>query len=334
MHREAERNNLKLVCVVKDWDWPDILRQTPGGKGVWDGLHFSTDAVECDALVILNNRLKREVRATCPKENVWALMQEPYVRGFTDWMVEGHVPFAHVLTSHPADSSEKYVLSQPAVPWHVNHTFDQLTTIDIPDKSRPLSWVVGNCKDLPGHMDRFAFLKTLQCTSDIPADLFGRAVRPIEDKWDGLAPYRFSLAIENTVSTDYWTEKIADCFLSWTVPIYHGCPNLANYFPQESYVHIDIRRPAEALAAIRKVLNEDALEWKRRLPALVEARRRVLYEYQLFPHLTRMLRRKARQDGNRDCITIPPYRRSLKAGLWRRISKAKMSIKRLAGAND
>jgi hypothetical protein len=28
------------VGIVKDWDWPDLLRQTPGGKGIWDGMRF------------------------------------------------------------------------------------------------------------------------------------------------------------------------------------------------------------------------------------------------------------------------------------------------------
>jgi hypothetical protein len=80
-------------------------------------------------------------------------------------------------------------------------------------------------------------------------DLFGRAARPIDDKWDGLAPYHFSLAIENTVATDYWTEKVADCFLSWTCPIYNGAPNLADFFPRDSFIQIDIARPREALGA-------------------------------------------------------------------------------------
>ena len=30
------------------------------------------------------------------------------------------------------------------------------------------------------------------------------------------------------------SEKIADCFLAWTMPIYYGCPRIAEYFPAES----------------------------------------------------------------------------------------------------
>ena len=67
-----------LARIVKDWDWPDLLRQTPKGKGLWDGIQFTLEPVnECDYLVILNNRMKRDVHAKCPPDHVWAKMQEP-----------------------------------------------------------------------------------------------------------------------------------------------------------------------------------------------------------------------------------------------------------------
>ena len=59
------------VGIVKDWDWPDLLRQTPGGKGVWEGMRFILDPEPtCDFLVVLNNKMKTETRAHCPPENV------------------------------------------------------------------------------------------------------------------------------------------------------------------------------------------------------------------------------------------------------------------------
>lgn len=318
---------MMLVRIAKDWDWPDLLRQTPGGKGIWDGIRFTTDDVEaCDALVVLNNRMKHAVHAHCPKGRVWALMQEPYVKGFTDWMAEGHDAFDWVCTNYLPTSDRKYITSQPALPWHINRTFDELTTMGIPDKNRSLSWIVGNSRELPGHIDRLNFLRLIQGEQSIPADLFGRAVQPIDDKWDGLAPYYFSLAIENTVATDYWTEKLADCFLSWTIPIYHGCPNLASYFPPDSFIPVDVRKPDEALASIREVVAGGAHEWKRRLPALLEARHLVLSKYQIFPHLAELLRMNTSPETKRYTVVVPPYQRSLQAKIWRLAGKLKKAI--------
>ena len=62
--------------------------------------------------------------------------------------------------------------------------------------------------------------------------------------------------MENAVIPDYWTEKIADCFLAWTLPIYYGCPNLEDYFPEKSFIRIDIEKPEEAIDSIvNKILG-------------------------------------------------------------------------------
>lgn len=312
---------MTLVRIAKDWGWPDLLRQTPGGKGIWDGVRFTIDDVEeCDALVVLNNRMKHAVHARCPEGCIWALMQEPYAKGFTDWMAEGHDAFDRVYTNYLPSSDPKYIAAQPALPWHVNRTFDELTTCAMPEKSRSLSWIVGNFHDLPGHMKRGVFLRAVQADKSLDIDLYGRAVNFIEDKWDGLAPYRYSIAAENTSWPDYWTEKIADCFLTWTVPFYHGCGNLEKYFPADSFIRIDLDKPEEAIGIIKQYLHED--DWSRRLPALEEARHRVLYDYQIFPVLTKLI--KAEQPGMEQVRverTVPAYKRSVMTQLRRLIYK-------------
>jgi Glycosyltransferase family 10 (fucosyltransferase) C-term len=320
---------MTLVRIAKDWDWPDILRQTPGGHGVWDGINFTTGEVEeCDLLVVLNNRMKHAVHANCPQGRVWALMQEPYASGFTDWMAEGHEAFDRVYTNYLPSSDPKYIRSQPALPWHVNRTFDELTTCAMPQKSRFLSWIVGNIRDLPGHLKRGEFLRAVQSQKEFDIALYGRAIRFIEDKWDGLAPYRYSIAAENTSWPDYWTEKIADCFLAWTVPFYYGCANLEQYFPPDSFIRIDIENPQEAIGKIKQYLLED--DWNQRLPALEEARRRVLYEYQIFPMLTKQF--KAEEVVERPKIehTVPAYKRSAMTKLRRIIYKVQRSRLRMA----
>lgn len=301
---------MTLVRIAKDWDWPDLMRQTPGGGGLWDGVRFTLDEVEeCDFLVVLNHRMKEDIRVRCPEGRVWALMQESYVWGFTDWMVEGHRDFDRVYTNHLPVKGGKYRVSHPAVPWHVLRSFDELVSCAVPEKNRSLSWIVGDCRDLPGHMKRLSFLRFLQSERDLEIDLVGRAVRYIEDKWDGLAPYRYSIAVENATCPDYWTEKLADCYLAWTVPIYHGCPNLEDYFPAASFLRIDIDRPREALDAIRRILRED--DWSRRVPALEEARRRVLHEHQLFPRLAKLVRAEPPGTGEKVPRTVSGYRKSI-----------------------
>lgn len=318
-------NQTKQITIVKDWDWPDVRRQTPNNDGIWDGIHFSVGKPqECDALVVLNNRLQRPFSATIRGNNVWVLMQEPYVKGVTDWMVEKHGVFDKVFSHVIPGANDKYIRSHPAIPWHVNSTYKELATMSVPNKRKSLSWIIGNAKDLPGHIERWRFLKLLQQDRSFDIDLYGRAVRPIKYKNEGLLLYRYSLAVENTFTEDYWTEKIADCLLTWTVPIYYGCPNLENYFPSRSFIRIDIRKPRQALARIYEILAGD--NWEARMAAVGEARKLILNQYQLFPHLCSLIKTYADNDNQRKSVTIPPYRRSPKAYLYHRWYKCKKAF--------
>ncbi len=40
----------------------------------------------------------------------------------------------------------------------------------------------------------------------------------------------FHIAVENISEKNYFTEKLVDCFRTFTIPIYHGCPNIGDYF--------------------------------------------------------------------------------------------------------
>ena len=52
----------------------------------------------------------------------------------------------------------------------------------------------------------------------------------IKDKIEGLKDYRYHFVIEN-VRRDFWfTEKLIDCFVTGTIPIFWGCPGINGYF--------------------------------------------------------------------------------------------------------
>lgn len=94
-------------------------------------------------------------------------------------------------------------------------------------------------------------------------DVMGRGYKPFDRKSDGLAPYRFSVVIENVREPNYFTEKLVDAVLCETVPIYWGCPNIDRFLDPEGMI---LCNSAEDVRnAIR---HADAAEYERRLPAL------------------------------------------------------------------
>tara|TARA_B100000287_G_C20601388_1_gene768233 strand:- start:418 stop:1497 length:1080 start_codon:yes stop_codon:yes gene_type:complete len=90
------------------------------------------------------------------------------------------------------------------------------------------SCITTNKAFLPGHVTRLNFVKNIQNK----VDLYGRGIREIPSKLDALHNYAFSVAIENNTSKNdyYFTEKLLECFITGTVPIYHGCPNIDKFF--------------------------------------------------------------------------------------------------------
>ena len=71
-------------------------------------------------------------------------------------------------------------------------------------------------------------------------DFYGSGCdNPIDFKVDGLKNYRFSIVIENSIESDYFTEKLLDCFLTGTIPIYWGTKNIENYFDINGVIFIN-----------------------------------------------------------------------------------------------
>ncbi|MCH9028858.1 MAG: hypothetical protein IH819_04430, partial [Bacteroidetes bacterium] len=81
---------------------------------------------------------------------------------------------------------------------------------------------------------------------------------------------------------NYFTEKIVDCFLTWTKPIYFGCPNIKEYFPEGSYEWIDINNP-DSINKIPEIIKKP-IDYK----SLEEARRLVLYNYNIWPCVSKI----------------------------------------------
>src|SRR3954447_5645150 len=297
---------MTVVRIAKNWETPDLLRQTPGGRGEWGGIRFTVDAAADAHYRVVPHYLPARREVGVAAERLWALIQEPPIPLYRAMHATTR-PYARVYTQTAPPGGESVagtlrLPSQPALPWHVERSYDELVAMEPPVKTLPLSAISSDLAALSGHRARLRFLAKVR---DLPElDRFGRGVRPLADKWDGLAPYRYSLAIENASVPNYWTEKLADCFLAWTLPIYAGCPNLEEFCPAESFVRIDLDDP-DAPRQVAEVARGRL--WEERREAIAEARRRVLEEHQLFPFLAAEIRRHEAQcaQPERERIVVP-----------------------------
>jgi len=62
-------------------------------------------------------------------------------------------------------------------------------------------------------------------------DLYGKlADNYVESKLDSVRDYMFQVVVENSILDNYFTEKIIDCFVTGTIPIYYGAANIGEFF--------------------------------------------------------------------------------------------------------
>lgn len=279
-----------------------FLRQFPGNTPQWGAccFEFDVDCRDYDWLVVYqdlpkSDSLFSEEKLACPRERTLLLTGEPssitvfgrdYLRQF-GCILSFQEPWA---MKHP-----NVVYHHPGLMWFYGLPFqnsefkswDQIASTPPPEKSRTLSTV---CSQRTGgttlHSARVDF--TWRLKKEIPEmDIFGHGVKPMNDKAEALDPYRFHIAIENHVYKHHLTEKLPDAYLGYTLPFYHGAPNASEYFPKESFIPIDINNYQRSRDIIRYHLQNN--EYEDRLPYIIEARRRVLEEQNLFAILNKVI---------------------------------------------
>lgn len=127
------------------------------------------------------------------------------------------------------------------------------------NKKFQLSHLCGKLLKTYGHSMRHEILAR-QNEINIPKkffDVFGDRYN-IEDARKGKAEVfgdsMFSIAIENTSHNGYFTEKIVDCFLLRTIPLYWGCSNIEHFFNKEGIIKFE---NVDDLIYITNNLSED-----------------------------------------------------------------------------
>ncbi|MDY0277080.1 MAG: glycosyltransferase family 10 [Acholeplasma sp.] len=90
---------------------------------------------------------------------------------------------------------------------------------------------------------------------------------------ESLKSYRFSIVIENTISSYCFTEKILNCFASMTIPIYVGATKIGDFFNDNGIIVIDPNEDFEL--TYQKIISCDKEEYEKRVLAVIDNYNRV-----------------------------------------------------------
>lgn len=161
--------------------------------------------------------------------------------------------------------------------WVTNWQENDLT------KSAMCSLIASAKAKLEGHKLRHTMVQwSRENGKDI--DIMGRGYTPFLDKSDGLAPYRYSIVIENARETNYFTEKLVDALMCNTVPIYWGCPNIADFFDTNGMILCEDQ--ADVQRAVEQMSEAD---YAARRPALIAARDEATQYLDVYPRAAQTL---------------------------------------------
>lgn len=295
-----------------------LLRQSPFRSGRWLGCEFYINKPidKCDWWVICHRSSLRKIETElCDPDHIIFLSMEPFESGVPKDFFE---QFSALVLTDTAIQHRK-VFFKNAITWWagievrfdnghkflptVNYDYNKFQVMPWPKKINRISVITSNNSHLSGHKKRLDFIDKLRMHPvSQHIDFYGGGHRPVLDKLDGLLQYKYHLVLENCSIPNFWSEKIADPFLAFCFPIYYGCPNINDYFPNKSLLVVDIDDFDATVQTLEFAIASDLYSERRQ--HIIEARELVLTKYNIFQLMADICTSKARR--LEECKIKPP----------------------------
>jgi hypothetical protein len=284
-----------------------LIKNTPSCKGIWKNIIGVNSINECDYIIVLdsldNNLISMGERNFVnlignidkiiyfQRENTKILNKT-----YKDWFQVNLLP----KLKHNYSYEDDYFYT--FTPAHfLNKTYDELKTMEYPNKIHNLSCIVSNKSLDSTYEDRKNFIKKYSKKYPNSIDIYGKgwdnelgnnykgelgSYHQSSDnntsKLNGLLPYYYSICLENYPNEKITSEKITDCILCWCLPIYSGTNVTNKYYPNDSFKLINIKNE-NIYEYVNNISKIDIT--KKNIDALREARNLILDKYNIWEQI-------------------------------------------------
>jgi hypothetical protein len=231
-------------------------------------------------VIILNTAMPN--LKNIPKENIVGLAYEPPIfLGLNQNFIEYTQKYINKYYI-----GDVYDLPPPFIQTYAFMLHNSPPSI-IPDKKNIMSIMVSQKNMAPGHKYRHILVQHI-LQYNLPIDIYGRGcpiydnfnegdipkinknerasqdlffrlktqnkdkrIKGVFEETEPYATYNFHICIENFSTSEYFSEKIINTLFYKTTPVYWGCKNIENYFPNMSIgLSGDVNKDIELLKNI------------------------------------------------------------------------------------
>lgn len=288
------------------WPW---LRQTEDGSGRHLDMEISLAPSAGDEWIVVYDDIAGPIETRVPPERRLLFVTEP--PGQKRYSPRFANQFGILVSPYLVDGFRGlWIQSHPAINWFYGVSLTrgeatarlaslaELRAMPVPEgKRNRISVICSSKAKLPRQQERLRLIERLKREFPDSLDVFGQGFKPIADKADAIATYRYHLALENNEIAHFWTEKLADPYLGYSLPVYSGCRNVTDYFPARSLVQLPEITDHDAIVdAIGALLRDDP--WPEHLDAIRTARSELIERQNLFSLVDRLTKSQTEASAN------------------------------------
>ena len=289
---DAQVTPPRKVAFLTGHGWP-WMRQTEDEAGHHKDLEICLSAAKDDDWLVVFDDIAHPIATHLPLSRRILFVTEP--PGQKRYRARAANQFGILVSPYRIEGFQgKWIASQPAINWFYGVTFangtpasrfglKHLKAMQVPKNKAPrISVVCSTKRRLPGQRARLELVTRLIEAFPRQIDVFGRGFKEIGDKAEVIDPYRYHLVLENNDCPHFWTEKLADAYLGYCLPIFCGCANVGEYFPAHSLVRLpNVSDHDSAVEIIGDLLRQDP--WAERLATIRLARNSLIEQHNIFP---------------------------------------------------
>lgn len=311
--------DIKIISGNNAW----IKRQLPVSFSSINNCNFIFDDIQskCDYCFVLDN-VPHMIDVECPPNNLILCIGEP--KSVKKYVPSFYKQFGRVASFYKFKNLENVNINIPLLPWMAGLRYnlekkrwDDQNIIGFSELEKPINSyklnkiaIISSNKAITlGHKRRLSFILFIKKHIPEYIDIFGNGFIPIEDKMDILSKYKYCLVIENSQFENYWTEKLADAYLSECYPIYIGSPNINEYFNTSEIKTIELIKNKSIISKISQIIEND--EYHQHLKDIRLAKRKVLYQYNLLSQIADFVSKDFQNNIGSEITTIKPMNQTL-----------------------